>query len=101
MPVYRVTTKGSDNPRLVEATSAQAAINHASAGMFVAERITKPADLGRLMAGGATLETAGEAAPQDPPAEDPPANDPPAGDSPAGDPPAGQEADDKAGKPKK
>lgn len=62
MPLYRIETKGSDKLRLIDATSARAAIAHAAAGMFVASRVTKPTDSARLMSTGVKLETAGEVA---------------------------------------
>lgn len=59
MPLYAVSTKGSDKLRLIDATSESAALKHAAAGQFTARRITRPTEVGELMGAGATVEKAG------------------------------------------
>lgn len=60
MPLYKITTKGEEKARLVEADSSAAAIRHCANGLFSAETITKPTEIAQLMKGGVELETAGE-----------------------------------------
>ena len=75
MPLYKVAEKGAEEKtaRLVEASSASAAINHVVGGRFTATNIKSPAETAALMAAGATHEVAGETdtdpAPADPAGE--------------------------------
>ncbi len=68
MPVYAITTKGEDKPRLVKASSASAAIRHCAQGMFEARTVSGAEDAFEVMAKGVVLETAGQA-PAEPEAE--------------------------------
>jgi hypothetical protein len=61
MPLYEISTKGSDKKRLVEADTSAAAIRFCSHDLFSARTITKPADIARLMGAGIALEKVGDA----------------------------------------
>lgn len=71
MPLYAVTTEGSDKLRLIDAASESAALKHAAIGTFSARRVTKPTEVATLCRSGATVEKAGEAptTPEDGPKE--------------------------------
>ena len=61
MPIYKITTKGEEKPRLVKADSSAQAVRHCAEGLFTAEVVTKVEDAAPLFADGVKLETAGEA----------------------------------------
>lgn len=61
MPLYTVTQKGEEAPRLIEAASAAAALRYAAAPMFDIAIVSKMAALAKLLTAGVKLETAGDA----------------------------------------
>jgi hypothetical protein len=60
MPFYKVTTKGAEGVRLVDATNAAAARKHAAQGAFTVSAPLKPAELVPLLTSGTVVEKAGE-----------------------------------------
>jgi hypothetical protein len=65
--LYRVATKGSDVPRVIEAVSESAALKHAAFDMFTAALIRSPVETAQLLAlPGVKLEKAGEHAADQP-----------------------------------
>lgn len=89
MPLYKVTAKEDGKVTLVEAPSQPAALGHMAASLFDAERIGNPVEVGRLMASGVKMVTAGDPVADSPKGEgagdgegDPPSGDsePPASD---------------------
>lgn len=62
MPFYKVTTKGAEGVRVVEADNAAAARKHAAEGTFSVSAPLKPAELVPLLTSGTKVEKAGEVA---------------------------------------
>jgi hypothetical protein len=69
MPYYKITTKGSDDPRVVDAQNPAAAMKHAAEGHFTVSAPLKQAELVPLIMGGTKVEKAGEQ-PAEPEADD-------------------------------
>jgi hypothetical protein len=60
MPYYKISTKGSDVERIVDAQNPAAAMKHAAEGHFTVSSPLKQAELVPLLIGGTKVEKAGE-----------------------------------------
>jgi len=57
MPLYPISTKGSDDKRVVKADNPAAALKHAATGMFTIGKPLGADDVVTFMSGGGKVET--------------------------------------------
>ena len=62
MALYKVTEEGAEKPRLIEAASERAALNHAVGTRFKIETVTSPIVAAEIVGSGVKVEKPGDPA---------------------------------------